>query len=160
MLRLKLVFALLVVSAPKWHSPNPARVLYPMFIRQDIGELRARNFGKRRSPTGDRQLSSRACRCGAGQSASVWAAAGGCQTQFELSLVSRLGATRGAEGGVSECLNHACRRLLVSGLNLNSDLRRSHAPTIIPFSANWRNWSGGSGPNQPAPARRRVSQIA
>ena len=41
MLRLKLVFALLVVSAVKWRPRNPARVLYPMFIGLDIGHLPA-----------------------------------------------------------------------------------------------------------------------
>ena len=41
MLRLKLVFALLVVSAMKWRPRNPAPVLYPMFIRLNIGHLPA-----------------------------------------------------------------------------------------------------------------------
>ena len=41
MLRLKLLFALLVVSAMKWRPRNPAPVLYPMFIRLNIGHLPA-----------------------------------------------------------------------------------------------------------------------
>ncbi|GBL18455.1 hypothetical protein EMGBS3_01610 [Anaerolineaceae bacterium] len=60
MLRLKLVFALLVVSAAPWRSRNPARVLYPMFIRLNIGVLRAINFGERRSPVAGSQYSPRA----------------------------------------------------------------------------------------------------
>ena len=83
MLRLKLVFALLVVSAMKWRPRNPARVLYPMFIGLDIGHLLALFSASSIRQRRGRRCSAREIGCWARQCAPLWAAGGNCQTRFQ-----------------------------------------------------------------------------